>query len=141
LKKLYAFLFLFGLLTILFGSIIGSGAHKLVHYVNTPATVAPHTSSHGYSHAHDHGHGVHEHSTVLTLLLKSSDYQRLASLLDNFGQALQWVLQLPGIFEDQDTSLNSILPKEVRNSSLYVLGFHTTAQLDIPTPPPRLLGF
>lgn len=141
-RKLSALLFLFGLLTILFGSIVVSGAHKLVHCISEPEAVMEsakaHVHPHPHPHAHDHGHGQHTHGATLTVLLKSFDYQQMTSLLQDVGYALQWIFQLPGIVTDYNASLEHNPPTELGKSSIYFVGFHSSASLDIPTPPPKV---
>ncbi|MDR6238558.1 hypothetical protein [Aureibacter tunicatorum] len=140
-KKLYAILLLFGTLTIIFGSIIVSGTHMLVHYINEPESIAKQADVnesehlHDYSYAHEHDHC--QHGSTLTFLIESFDYKAIAPILDDIGHLLQWIFVFPWLIEKQYSLLETNHPIVNNNSTMHFGDFYGSAHIDKPTPPPK----
>ena len=124
-----------------------SGVHELVHCMSEPDVVMLHPNTEEASKSfigenanyHEHGHGHHHHGSTLTFLLKSLDYQKLTSLLQDVRHALLWMLHMPGIIGEHNSFLGLNFPVIVKNHTTCFVGFLSSTDLDIPTPPPRLL--
>ena len=136
-RKLAALLLLFGLLVVLFGSILVNGAHTLVHFMDQPSTGLINPDLQVHVHQHPHVDGDHAHGSTLTLLLQSFNYQNMALLWEDVELALQWVLQLPVIVEEASTLLEPRPPTQLGKAVSYFQGVYASAPIDIPTPPPR----
>jgi len=149
LKKLFAFLFLFALLVNIFGSIIFSGVHDVVHYLNDFDTVTVHPNMGEEASVesfieedpifHNHGNGYHSHGFTLSFLLRSFDFQKLTSLLQDLTSAMQWMLQFPVIIEEYGSLLEINLPTMVKKAFIHFIGFYNSTDIDIPTPPPKFI--
>jgi hypothetical protein len=88
---------------------------------------------------HDHGDGYHSHGYTISVLLDSFDHQKFSALLNDVRRALLLILNVPGVIEDDTSLLGHNLPLIVRKSMYYFLEFLNSVDIDIPTPPPKLI--
>lgn len=133
----------------LFGSTVIDVVHDMVHSLNKSNTelIPPNMVEVASADKvieedalfHDHGSGYHSHGFTLSLLLRSFDVQKLTSLLQNLRRALQWMLHFPGIIESHDSLPGINLFLMGNNFTTYHIDFHNSTDIDIPTPPPKLI--
>lgn len=149
LKKLFTLLFLFALLVNIFGSIIIDGVHDVVHYLSESDALIVDLNMDEEASVerlidedpifHNHGNGYHSHGFTLSFLLRSFDFHKITSLLQDLRHALQWMFHFPVIIEEYDSLLDINFPTMIKKATIYLIGFYNPTDIDIPTPPPKFI--
>ncbi|MEM9329205.1 MAG: hypothetical protein AAGA85_26315 [Bacteroidota bacterium] len=146
-RKLCAFLLSIILLVILFGSLVVDGFHRLAHGIDSPQfrLMMQHQGD-GPSVMglfaddavfHDHGNGYHSHGVLIGALLQSFEGGRLSILLNGAKRALLLTLTWHGVVDSHIAFSQHPLCWIVTGSNGYLEDLLCTAEMDIPTPPPK----
>ncbi|MEL6557733.1 MAG: hypothetical protein AAFQ94_06075 [Bacteroidota bacterium] len=148
-RKIYALILLTILLVNLFGSIVANGFHELAHLINDSHTIVSNQGVDDHLKSkvlvkqhvvyHDHGHGLHTHDSKILALLKTFDYAKLASLMKQLNYAFIVMLNFKGFIEIYSFSHEDSFFYALDQTTVDFPCFLSSAFIDIPTPPPRVI--